>query len=215
MAISFGYEVSLLCVSVMVFTDDLFQHADVWLACLQYVVVRPDQGELLKGMFVPYCEGCGPVQLEQAVGIVGAVIMPHNIYLHSALVKVRVVKATKNVKTERIWFVCWLFFPFHSLVVQSREVDRRNKKEVKEANKYFFIESAIALFVSFLINVFVVAVFAEAFYGKTNMDVVSSPWSLYQLLYTKLKQNCLMHCNEMKLLLIVFVCVFFVLFAEC
>lgn len=54
----------------------------------QYVVVSPDQGQLLKGMFVPYCQGCGPVQLEQAVGIVGAVIMPHNIYLHSALVKV-------------------------------------------------------------------------------------------------------------------------------
>lgn len=40
-------------------------------------------------MFVPYCEGCGPAQMTQAVGIVGAVIMPHNIYLHSALVKVR------------------------------------------------------------------------------------------------------------------------------
>ncbi|XP_056131248.1 natural resistance-associated macrophage protein 2-like [Lampris incognitus] len=106
----------------------------------EYVLVRPDQRQLLKGMFVPYCEGCGPVQLEQAVGIVGAVIMPHNIYLHSALVK-------------------------------SRQIDRGNKKEVKEANKYFFIESAIALFISFLINVFVVAVFAEAFYDKTNSDV--------------------------------------------
>ena len=61
--------------------------ADVLLSP-QYVAVRPDQGELLKGMFLPYCEGCGPVQLGQAVGIVGAVIMPHNIYLHSALVKV-------------------------------------------------------------------------------------------------------------------------------
>lgn len=59
------------------------------------------------------------------------------------------------------------------LLIQSREVDRKNKKEVKEANKYFFIESAIALFVSFLINVFVVAVFAQAFYSKSNMDVVS------------------------------------------
>ncbi|XP_028261425.1 natural resistance-associated macrophage protein 2-like isoform X1 [Parambassis ranga] len=106
----------------------------------EYVVVKPDQGELLKGMFLPYCADCGPLQLEQAVGIVGAVIMPHNIYLHSALVK-------------------------------SREVDRKNKKEVKEANKYFFIESTIALFISFLINVFVVAVFAEAFYNKTNMMV--------------------------------------------
>lgn len=56
---------------------------------------------------------------------------------------------------------------------QSREVNRNNKKEVKEANKYFFIESTIALFISFLINVFVVAVFAQAFYKKTNMEVVS------------------------------------------
>lgn len=55
----------------------------------QYVVVKPNQGQLLKGMFLPYCDGCGAVELEQAVGIVGAVIMPHNIYLHSALVKVR------------------------------------------------------------------------------------------------------------------------------
>lgn len=55
---------------------------------VQYVLVAPDQVELLKGMFTPYCEGCGTLQLVQAVGIVGAVIMPHNIYLHSALVKV-------------------------------------------------------------------------------------------------------------------------------
>ncbi|KAF1391492.1 hypothetical protein PFLUV_G00042690 [Perca fluviatilis] len=106
----------------------------------EYVLVSPDQGELLKGMFLPYCAGCGLPQLEQAVGIVGAVIMPHNIYLHSALVK-------------------------------SRDIDRKNKKEVKEANKYYFIESAVALFVSFLINVFVVAVFAQAFYGKTNIEM--------------------------------------------
>ncbi|XP_053300055.1 natural resistance-associated macrophage protein 2 isoform X1 [Pleuronectes platessa] len=106
----------------------------------EYVVAGPDQGQLLKGMFVPYCAGCGPLQLEQAVGIVGAVIMPHNIYLHSALVK-------------------------------SRDIDRKNKKEVKEANKYYFIESTVALFISFLINVFVVAVFAEAFYDKTNIQV--------------------------------------------
>uniref|UniRef100_A0A8C6XR42 Solute carrier family 11 member 2 n=1 Tax=Naja naja TaxID=35670 RepID=A0A8C6XR42_NAJNA len=106
----------------------------------EYITVKPDQGQLLKGMFMPYCEGCGPAQLEQAVGIVGAVIMPHNMYLHSALVK-------------------------------SRQVNRAKKKEVSEANKYFFIESCIALFVSFIINVFVVSVFAEAFYKKTNQEV--------------------------------------------
>lgn len=62
---------------------------------------------------------------------------------------------------------------FLNLLSQSREVDRSNKKDVKEANKYFFIESTVALFVSFLINVFVVAVFAEAFYQRTNEEVVS------------------------------------------
>ncbi|CAL8403157.1 unnamed protein product [Arctogadus glacialis] len=106
----------------------------------EYVLVKPDQLEVMKGMFIPYCKDCGTIQLEQAVGIVGAVIMPHNIYLHSALVK-------------------------------SRQIDRSNKNEVKEANKYYFIEATIALFISFLINVFVVAVFAQAFYNKTNMEV--------------------------------------------
>ena len=57
---------------------------------------------------------------------------------------------------------------------QSRQVDRTKKTEVKEANKYFFIEATIALFISFLINVFVVAVFAEGFYGKNSTDIVSS-----------------------------------------
>nr|XP_020647740.1 natural resistance-associated macrophage protein 1 isoform X5 [Pogona vitticeps] len=106
----------------------------------KYVVVRPDQKQVLKGMFLPYCKGCGNEELLQAVGIVGAIIMPHNIYLHSSLVK-------------------------------TREVDRTNKKAVKEANMYFLVESTIALFVSFLINLFVMAVFGQAFYHKKNMDV--------------------------------------------
>lgn len=69
--------------------------------------------------------------------------MPHNLYLHSALVK-------------------------------SRKVDRTQPAKVKEANYYFFIEASIALFVSFIINVFVVAVFAHGLNGKTNADVINS-----------------------------------------
>ena len=56
----------------------------------QYIMVAPDQGEVLKGLFIPYCEGCGSRQLLQAVGVIGAIIMPHNLYLHSALVKVKI-----------------------------------------------------------------------------------------------------------------------------
>lgn len=68
--------------------------------------------------------------------------MPHNLYLHSALVK-------------------------------SRKVDRKQPSKVKEANYYFFIEASIALFVSFIINVFVVAVFAHGMNGKTNEDIIA------------------------------------------
>lgn len=54
----------------------------------EYGVAQPDQVAVLKGLFVPGCSGCTHKALLQAVGIIGAVIMPHNLYLHSALVKV-------------------------------------------------------------------------------------------------------------------------------
>lgn len=37
---------------------------------------------------------------------------------------------------------------------------------------YFLIEATIALFVSFFINLFVVAVFGQAFYQQTNQAAV-------------------------------------------
>jgi len=55
------------------------------------VVSEPPQLDVIRGMFVPWYNGMNYDNkvLLQAVGIVGAVIMPHNLYLHSALVKVR------------------------------------------------------------------------------------------------------------------------------
>ncbi|XP_055384851.1 protein Malvolio isoform X2 [Condylostylus longicornis] len=107
------------------------------------VVSKAEPTEVLEGMFVPWCKGCGSDELLQAVGIVGAVIMPHNLYLHSALVK-------------------------------SRDVNRQRPSEVRAANYYFFIETCLALFVSFVINVFVVTVFGHGLYGVKNIDVVNS-----------------------------------------
>jgi len=113
-----------------------------WSFGYEYIVAAPDQGEVVKGLILPQCPGCGHKELLQAVGVIGAIIMPHNLYLHSALVK-------------------------------SRDIDRTKKKDVKEANFYFFIEATIALFVSFIINVFVVSVFAEGLHGKTNNEIRS------------------------------------------
>ncbi|KAK6634794.1 hypothetical protein RUM44_000041 [Polyplax serrata] len=106
----------------------------------EYVIVKPEQGEVLKGMFFPWCTDCDQSVLLQAVGVIGAVIMPHNLYLHSALVK-------------------------------SRDVDRKNPEKVREANFYFFIEGAIALFVAFIINVFVVSVFGHGLHKATNDQI--------------------------------------------
>jgi Mn2+/Fe2+ NRAMP family transporter len=65
--------------------------------------------------------------------------MPHNLYLHSAL-------------------------------VQSRAIDRNNRAAVKESNMYNAIESSGSLFISFIINAFVVSVFAAGFFGTDGAD---------------------------------------------
>ncbi|VDM17272.1 unnamed protein product [Hydatigera taeniaeformis] len=109
----------------------------------EYIVVAPNQASVLRGFFLPSCSNCGWPELEQAVGIIGAIIMPHNFYLHSALVK-------------------------------SRDVNRKSNRSIAIANFYFFIEACVALGVSLVINVFVVAVFSEGFYGKNIVDVINN-----------------------------------------
>ncbi|XP_019877691.2 protein Malvolio-like [Aethina tumida] len=107
----------------------------------EYTVSGPSQVEVIKGIFVPWCKDCDSEVLLQAVGVIGAVIMPHNLYLHSALVK-------------------------------SRDVDRTKPEKLREAKKYYFIESSLALVCSFIINVFVVSVFANGLFQKTNNELL-------------------------------------------
>jgi manganese transport protein len=61
----------------------------------QVVLADPDPAEVARG-FVPGFEGSESVLL--AVGILGATVMPHVIYLHSALTQHRVVGATDEEK---------------------------------------------------------------------------------------------------------------------
>lgn len=106
----------------------------------QYFVSQPNELQVLEGLVIPSCHDCNSDSVLKAIGIIGAIIMPHNLYLHSALVK-------------------------------SRLVNRNKKEEVKDANRYVFIEAALALFASLLINIAVTAVFAHGMYGKTNHDI--------------------------------------------
>ena len=66
----------------------------------EYVVAAPDQVDVLKGLFIPGCSQCNKGALLQAVGIIGAVIMPHNLYLHSALVKVRAIQKLRHATSK-------------------------------------------------------------------------------------------------------------------
>jgi len=98
----------------------------------------PEWSEIGKGWLIPRCQ---PQHTQLAVGLVGAIIMPHCLFLHSAL-------------------------------VHSRKIESSNKDAVIEANFYFTVESCISLFVSFLINTFVVSVFAKGFFMTEFSDAI-------------------------------------------
>ncbi|GAA0167828.1 secondary carrier transporter [Lithospermum erythrorhizon] len=86
--------------------------------------VKPPAKDVLEGMFIPKLSGKGATG--DAIALMGALVMPHNLFLHSAL-------------------------------VLSRKVPN-SVQGINEACKFFFIESGIALFVAFLINVAVISV---------------------------------------------------------
>ncbi|CAG2163875.1 unnamed protein product [Oppiella nova] len=64
----------------------------------EFVKVKPLASDIAKGIVIPYCQDCDRDALLQAVGIIGAIIMPHNLYLHSALVKSR--RVDRKIKEE-------------------------------------------------------------------------------------------------------------------
>ncbi|KAK3034772.1 hypothetical protein RJ639_032285 [Escallonia herrerae] len=95
--------------------------------------VKPPAGDVLKGMFIPKLKGQGATG--DAIALLGALVMPHNLFLHSALVLSR--KVPKSVRG------------------------------INDACRYFLIESGVALFVAFLINVSVISVSGTVCSSKT------------------------------------------------
>lgn len=85
---------------------------------------KPAATEVLNGLFVPQLKGNGATGL--AISLLGAMVMPHNLFLHSAL-------------------------------VLSRKIPR-SVRGIKEACRFYLIESAFALLVAFLINVSIISV---------------------------------------------------------
>jgi manganese transport protein len=65
--------------------------------CIEIFLARPDWAEVVRG-FVPGLDRSSPESfrgsLYVAIGILGATVMPHNLYLHSALVQTRAFPQT-------------------------------------------------------------------------------------------------------------------------
>jgi len=70
---------------------------------LEILFSRPEMAGLLRGFFVPSPQILrDPAMLYIAVSILGATVMPHNLYLHSAIVQSRDFRRTPEGKSEAI-----------------------------------------------------------------------------------------------------------------
>lgn len=111
----------------------------------ELIFSKPDGLELVKG-FIPSMPNNTALYI--AIGIIGATVMPHNLYLHSSL-------------------------------VQTRKIDR-SFKGIKEAIKFNFIDTFIALNMALFVNGAILILAAAAFYttGHTQVSEIQDAHKL-------------------------------------
>ena len=72
---------------------------------LEIIFSQPSLSGIIKGFFVPSLQVVrDPTMLYIAIGILGATVMPHNLYLHSAIVQTRQYERTRRGMREAIKF---------------------------------------------------------------------------------------------------------------
>jgi len=150
--LNYGYRILevAICIFVGIMSIAIFT---------EMATVQPSGSEIMKGV------GIGFVDVKQddiftIAGIIGAVVMPHNLYLHSGDLKAR-----------------------SFAIKQSPDV-------IDKAAFYCSIEPIAPIFVSFFINLAVVAVAAETVYGTENASKVGITDFCNYFQY--LKGGCLM-----------------------
>jgi manganese transport protein len=105
----------------------------------EIILARPDLVGMAKGL-VPATEMLrNPEMLYVAIGILGATVMPHNLYLHSSIVQTRRYEETAEGK--------------------------------REAVKFAFIDSTIALSFAFFINAAILIIAAATFHTSGHSEV--------------------------------------------
>jgi manganese transport protein len=111
---------------------------------LEILFSRPEIAGLLSGFFVPSPEIIrDPGMLYIAIGILGATVMPHNLYLHSAIVQTRRFERTPRGKREAIRYctidstialTIALFVNAAILIVSAATFYRNGYSQVAEIN---------------------------------------------------------------------------------
>jgi manganese transport protein len=112
----------------------------------EMIFAQPEVNKIICGL-IPTLPNANALYI--AIGIIGATVMPHNLYLHSSL-------------------------------VQTRKFDRSHKG-IKQALKYNFIDSSIALNLAFFVNAAILILAASTFY-KNGMFEVAEIQDAHQLL---------------------------------
>jgi manganese transport protein len=114
----------------------------------EILIAQPDVAEVLKG-FVPHTDVVrNPQMLYVAMGILGATVMPHNLYLHSSIVQTRRYEASAEGK--------------------------------REAVRYAFLDSTVALTFALFINAAILVVAAASFHrsGHTQVAEIQDAYHL-------------------------------------
>jgi manganese transport protein len=71
----------------------------------ELIFAKPEWSGVLNGFFVPQAQiVTNPKMLYIAIGILGATVMPHNLYLHSSIIQTRKFDLTPEGKREAIRF---------------------------------------------------------------------------------------------------------------
>ncbi|WP_264565953.1 Nramp family divalent metal transporter [Flavobacterium sp. N3904] len=112
----------------------------------EMIFAQPEMGKVLYGL-IPSIPN--ETALYIAIGIIGATVMPHNLYLHSSL-------------------------------VQTRKFSRTDAG-IRQALKYNFIDSTIALNLAFFVNAAILILAAATFY-KNGMHEVAEIQDAYRFL---------------------------------
>jgi manganese transport protein len=113
---------------------------------LEILFSKPDWGGVMRG-FVPTTEIVrNPQMLYVAIGILGATVMPHNLYLHSSIVQTRKYEQTPEGKAEAVRFATLdstvalmsaLFINAGILVVAAATFHTAGRHEVAEISEAY------------------------------------------------------------------------------